>query len=94
MFPFYMLYYIDRLMACVITSPRDAIRCPLHNFTYKHIARLLDDAIYSFGCFIFNFMKASSAVNYLYMHRDNGDVKSLLFAIKRLRLPCVYPVGK
>ncbi len=37
-------------------------------------------------------MKASSAVNYLYVHRDNSVVKSLLFAIKRLRLPCVYPV--
>ncbi len=34
-------------MAHVITSPRDAIRRPLQNFTYKHIVCLRDDAIYS-----------------------------------------------
>ncbi len=52
-------------MTYIITSPRDAIWCLFQNFTYKHIVRLRDDAIYSFGCFIFYFMKASSAVNYL-----------------------------
>ncbi len=71
-------------MACVITSPRDAIRCPTQNFTCKHIVRLRDDAIYSFGCLIFNFMKASSAVNYLYVHTDDGGVEALLFAVKHL----------
>ncbi len=71
-------------MAWGITSPRDAIRRPLQNFTYKHIVRLRDDAIYSFGCFIFNFMKASSAVNYLYAHTDDGGAEALLFAVKRL----------
>ncbi len=71
-------------MACVITSPRDTIRRPLQNFTCKHIVRLREDAIYSFVCFIFNFMKASSAVNYLYMHTDDGGVEALLFAIKGL----------
>ncbi len=78
MFPFYMLWYIDRLMAHVITSPRDAIQRPLQNFTYKHIVRLHCDAIYSFGCFIFNFMKASSAVNYLYKHIDDGGVEAFV----------------
>ncbi len=29
-------------------------------------------------------MKASSAVNYLYVHTDGGGVEALLFAIKRL----------
>ncbi len=71
-------------MAHVITSPRDTIRRPLLNFTHKHIVRLRDDAIYSFGCFIFNFMKASRAVNYLYVHTDDGGVEALLFAIKQL----------
>ncbi len=71
-------------MACVITSPRDAIRRPLQNCTYKHIVRLHYDAIYSFGCFIFNFMKPSSAVNYLYVHTDDSGVEALLFAVKRL----------
>ncbi len=28
-------------------------------------------------------MKASSAVNYLYVHTDDGGVKALLFAVKR-----------
>ncbi len=56
-------------MACVITSPRDAIWRPLKNFTYKHIVRLRDDAIYGFGCFIFHFMKVSSAVNYFRAYR-------------------------
>ncbi len=42
------------------------------------------DAIYSFGCFIFTFMKPSSAVNYLYVHTDDGGVEALLFAVKRL----------
>ncbi len=37
--------------ACVITSPRDAIRRPLQNCTYN-IVCLHYDAIYSFGCFI------------------------------------------
>ncbi len=32
---------------------------------------------------IFYFMKASSAVNYLYVHTDGG-VEGLLFAVKRL----------
>ncbi len=71
-------------MACVITSPHDAIRRPLKNFTYKHIVRLRDDAIYNFGCFIFHFMKASSTVNYLYVHTDDGGIEALLFAVKRL----------
>ncbi len=53
------------LMAHVITPPRDAIQHPLLNFTHKHTVRLRYGAIYSFGCFIFNFTKASSAVNYL-----------------------------
>ncbi len=43
-----------------------------------------DDAIYSFGCFIINFMKASSAVYYLYVHTDDGGVEALLFAVKWL----------
>ncbi len=71
-------------MACVITSPRDAIRHPLYNFMYKNIVRLRDYAIYSFRCFIFNVMKASSAGNYLYVHADDSGVETLLFAIKRL----------
>ncbi len=29
-------------------------------------------------------MKASSAVNYLYVHTDNGGVEALLYAVKRL----------
>ncbi len=29
-------------------------------------------------------MKASSVVNYLYVHTDNGGVEALLFAVKRL----------
>ncbi len=29
-------------------------------------------------------MKASSAVNYLYVHTDNGGVEALLFAVKWL----------
>ncbi len=52
------------------------------NFTSKHIVRLRDDAIYSFGYFIFNFMKASSAVDYLYVHADDSGVEALLFAVK------------
>ncbi len=58
---------------------RDAIRRPLQIFTYKHIVRLRDDVISSFGCFIFNFMKASSAVNYLHVHTDDGGVKALIW---------------
>ncbi len=65
-------------------SPRDAIQRPTQNFTHKHIVRLRDDAIYRFGCLIFNIMKASSAVNYLYVHTDDGGVEALLFAVKRL----------
>ncbi len=69
---------VYRLMVCVITSPRDAIRRPLQNVTYKHVVILRDDAIYSFWCFIFYFLKASSAVNYLYVHTDDsGCVKRL-----------------
>ncbi len=34
--------------------------------------------------FICNFMNASSAVNYLYVHTDDGSVEALLFAFKRL----------
>ncbi len=49
-----------------------------------NIICLRDDAIYSFGCFILNFMKASSAVHYLYVHTDDGGVETLLFAIKWL----------
>ncbi len=45
-----------------------------------NIVCLRDDAIYSFGCFIFNFMKAASAVNYLYVHTDDGGAEALLFA--------------
>ncbi len=82
-------------MAYIITSPRDAIWRLFQNFTYKHIVRLRDDAIYSFGCFVFNFMKASSAVNYLYVQTDNGVVEALLFAVKRSTTAvCVYPVAK
>ncbi len=65
-------------------STRDAIRRPSQNCTYKHIVHFRDNAIYSIGCFIKNFMKASSEVNYLYMHTDNGGVEALLFAVKRL----------
>ncbi len=54
------------------------------NFTYEHIVHLRYDAIYSFGYFIFKFVKASSAVNYLYVHTDDGGVEALLFAIKWL----------
>ncbi len=40
-------------------------------------------------------MKASSAVNYLYKHTDDGGVEALLFAVKRLTTAvCVYPVAK
>ncbi len=70
-------------MARVITSPRDAIRRPTQNSTHTHIARLRDNVIYSFGC-IFNCIKASSAVNYLYIHTDDGGVEALLFAVKWL----------
>ncbi len=66
-------------MVHVIMSPH-TIRHPTNNFTYKRIVRLHGDAIYSFGCFIFNFMKASSAVNYLYVHTGDGRVEALLFA--------------
>ncbi len=76
-------------MACVITSSHDVIRRPLQNFTYKHIVRLRDDAIYSFGCFIFHFMKGSIAVNYLYVHTDDGGTEALLFAVKRLIITTV-----
>ncbi len=38
-------------------------------------------------------MKASSAVNYLYKHTDDGGVEALLFAVKRLTT-AVYPVAK
>ncbi len=31
-------------------------------------------------------MKASSAVNYLYMHTDDGGVEALLFAVKKLTI--------
>ncbi len=34
-------------------------------------------------------MKASSAVNYLYMHTDDGGVEALLFAVKRLIITAV-----
>ncbi len=51
---------------------------------YKHIVRFRDDAIYSSGCFIVNFMNASSAVNYLYVHTVDGGVEAILFAVKRL----------
>ncbi len=37
-----------------------------------------------FTVLIFYFMKASSAVNYLYVHTDDGGVEALLFAVKRL----------
>ncbi len=40
-------------------------------------------------------MKASRAVNYLYVHTDDGGVEALLFAFKRLiTAVCVYPVAK
>ncbi len=40
-------------------------------------------------------MKASSAVNYLYKHTDDGGVEALLFAVKRLTTAvCVCPVAK
>ncbi len=39
-------------------------------------------------------MKASSAVNYLYVHTDDAGVEALLFAVKRLITACVYPVAK
>ncbi len=64
------------------------------NFTYKHIVCLRDNAIYSFGCLIFNCMKASSAVNYLYVHTDDGDVEALLFAVKRLITAVCVSVAK
>ncbi len=59
-----------------LTSPQE--------FMYKHIVRLRYDAIYRFGCFIFNFMKASSAVNYLYVRTYDGGVEALLFAVKHV----------
>ncbi len=34
-------------------------------------------------------MKASSAVNYLYVHTDDGGVEALLFAVKRLIITAV-----
>ncbi len=34
-------------------------------------------------------MKASSAVNYLYVHTDDGGVESLLFAVKWLIITAV-----
>ncbi len=39
-------------------------------------------------------MKASSAVNYLYEHTDDGGVEALLFASNGLSLPCVCPFAK
>ncbi len=60
-----------------------------------NIVCLRDDAIYSFECFIFHFMKVSSAVNYLYEHTDDSSVEALLFAVKWLiTAVCVYPVVK
>ncbi len=70
-------------MACVITSSHDVIRRP-SRISLINIVRLRDDAIYSFGCFIFNIMKASSAVNYLCVHTDDGGAEALLFAVKQL----------
>ncbi len=60
----------------------------------KHIVRLRYEAIYSFGCFIFNFMKASSAVNYMYVHTDESSVEALLFAVKRLTTAVSVSCGK
>ncbi len=40
-------------------------------------------------------MKASSAVNYLYVHTDDGGAEALLVAVKWLiTAVCVYPVQK
>ncbi len=43
---------------------------------------------YTVWVFHFNFMKAASAVNYLYVHTDDGGAEALYL------LPCVYPVTK
>ncbi len=62
-------------MACVITSPRHAIQHPSQNFMCKHIVvHLCGDAVYSFGCFVFYFMKDSSAA----MLSADGGVEVLL----------------
>ncbi len=82
-------------MAHVITSLRDTIQRPLQNITCKHIVSFRDDDIYSFGYLIFHFMKASSAVHYLYVHTDDGGVEALLFAIKQLTTAlCVSCCGE
>ncbi len=38
-------------------------------------------------------MKASSAVNYLYVHTDDGDAEALLFAVKWLITAVWCPVA-
>ncbi len=74
-------------MAHVITSPCDAIQHPLQNFVYKHKVCLRDDAIYSFGCFICNFLKTLSAVNYFNKHTDDHMSMQTVAALKVFYLP-------
>ncbi len=52
--------------------------CSPSRISCLNIVRLRYDAIYSLRCFIFNFMKASSAVNYLYVHTDDGGWSSFI----------------
>ncbi len=63
-------------MAHVITSPRDAIRSRISRINTKFVFVMM-----SYTVSIFNLMNASSAVNYLYVHTDDGGA---IFTIKRL----------
>ncbi len=76
-------------MAHVITSPRDAIRSRISRINTKFVFVMM-----SYTVLIFNLMKASSEVHYLYMHTDDGGVEALLFAIKRLIAVMCVPCHK
>ncbi len=76
-------------MAHVITSPRDAIRSRISRINTKAVFVMM-----SYTVLIFNLMKASSAVHYLYVHTDDGGVEALLFAVKRLTAVVCVPCHK
>ncbi len=76
-------------MAHVITSPRDAIRSRISRINTKFVFVMMPYTV-----LIFYFMKASSAVHYLYVHTDDGGVEALLFAIKRLIAVMCVPCHK
>ncbi len=75
-------------MAHVITSPRDAIRSRNSCINIKFVFVMMPCTV------LIYFMKASSAVHYLYMHTDDGGVEALLFAIKRLIAVMCVPCHK